>query len=140
MPTRYSHTKVKIDKDGRRVLKPTIYPRVPIRDSDIFTYPKYGDRLDIIAFKQKHPSSEYSTESTVSKISIDNVNAFYNNYFKPNNAFLVVIGDVDLENTISLVKKLFGNWNFSKNLSNVRVYFVPTFSIPTSWIFVWNAE
>ena len=74
---------------------------------------------DIIAFKQKHPSSEYSTESTVTKISIDNVNAFYNNYFKPNNAFLVVIGDVDLENTISLVKKLFGNWNFSKNLDSM---------------------
>ena len=74
---------------------------------------------DIIAFKQKHPSSEYSTESTVNKISIDNVNAFYNNYFKPNNAFLVVIGDVDLENTISLVKKLFGNWNFSKNLDSM---------------------
>ena len=74
---------------------------------------------DIIAFKQKHPSSEYSTESTVTKISIDNVNGFYNNYFKPNNAFLVVIGDVDLENTISLVKKLFGNWNFSKNLDSM---------------------
>jgi len=74
---------------------------------------------DIIAFKQKHPSSEYSTESTVTKISIDNVNGFYNNYFKPNNAFLVVIGDVDLENTISLVKKLFGNWNFSKNLNSM---------------------
>ena len=74
---------------------------------------------DIIAFKQKHPSSEYSTESTVTKISIDNVNGFYNNYFKPNNAFLVVIGDVDLENTISLVKKLFGNWNFSKNFDSM---------------------
>ena len=74
---------------------------------------------DIIAYKQKHPSSEYTTESTVTKISIDNVNGFYNNYFKPNNAFLVVIGDVDLENTISLVKKLFGNWNFSKNLDSM---------------------
>ena len=51
MPTRYAHTKIKIDKDGRRVLKPTIYPRVPIRDSDIFIYPKYGDRLDTLAFK-----------------------------------------------------------------------------------------
>ena len=51
MPTRYSHTKVKIDKDGRRVLKPTIYPRIPIQDSDIFIYPKYGDRLDTLAFK-----------------------------------------------------------------------------------------
>jgi len=51
MSTRYAHTKIKKDKDGRRVLKPTIYPRVPIRDSDIFIYPKYGDRLDTLAFK-----------------------------------------------------------------------------------------
>ena len=51
MSTRYAHTKIKKDKDGRRVLKPTIYPRIPIRDTDIFIYPKYGDRLDIIAFK-----------------------------------------------------------------------------------------
>ena len=51
MPTRYVHTKIKKDKDGRRVLKPTIYPRIPIRDTDIFIYPKYGDRLDTLAFK-----------------------------------------------------------------------------------------
>ncbi|MAH43608.1 hypothetical protein CL614_07885 [archaeon] len=51
MSTRYAHTKIKKNKDGRRVLKPTIYPRIPIRDTDIFIYPKYGDRLDIIAFK-----------------------------------------------------------------------------------------
>jgi hypothetical protein len=51
MPSRYNHTKVKIRKDGKRVLKPTIYPKIPIRDSDIFIYPKFGDRLDNLAFK-----------------------------------------------------------------------------------------
>ena len=28
-----------------------MYPRIPIRDSDIFIYPKFGDRLDNLAAK-----------------------------------------------------------------------------------------
>ena len=51
MPSRYNNTKVKINRDGKRVLKPTIYPKIPIKDSDIFIYPKFGDRLDNLAHK-----------------------------------------------------------------------------------------
>ena len=51
MPSRYNHTKIKIREDGKRVLKPTMYPKIPIRDSDIFIYPKFGDRLDNLAHK-----------------------------------------------------------------------------------------
>ena len=51
MPSRYNNTKVKINRDGKRVLKPTIYPKIPIKDSDVFIYPKFGDRLDNLAYK-----------------------------------------------------------------------------------------
>ena len=51
MPSRYKNTKVKMRGDGKRVLKPTIYPKIPIKDSDIFIYPKFGDRLDNLAHK-----------------------------------------------------------------------------------------
>ena len=51
MPSRYNNTKIKIGRDGKRVLKPTIYPKIPIKDSDIFIYPKFGDRLDNLAQK-----------------------------------------------------------------------------------------
>ena len=51
MPSRYNNTKIKIGRNGKRVLKPTIYPRIPIKDSDIFIYPKFGDRLDNLAHK-----------------------------------------------------------------------------------------
>ena len=40
-----------MSRDGKRVLKPTIYPKIPIKDSDIFIYPKFGDRLDNLAQK-----------------------------------------------------------------------------------------
>jgi hypothetical protein len=51
MPSRYTYTGIKKSKDGKRVFKPTIYPKIPIRDSDIFIYPKFGDRLDNLAHK-----------------------------------------------------------------------------------------
>ena len=51
MPSRYKYTSIKINRDGKRVFKPTIYPKIPIRDSDIFIYPKFGDRLDNLAYK-----------------------------------------------------------------------------------------
>ena len=49
--SRYDHTVVKRRPDGKRVLKPTMYPKIPIQDSDIFIYPKFGDRLDNLAHK-----------------------------------------------------------------------------------------
>ena len=49
--SRYDHTVIKKSREGKRVLKPTIYPRIPIKDSDIFIYPKFGDRLDNLAQK-----------------------------------------------------------------------------------------
>jgi hypothetical protein len=51
VPSRYIHTSIKKNKDGKRVFKPTIYPKIPIKDSDIFIYPKFGDRLDNLAHK-----------------------------------------------------------------------------------------
>ncbi len=51
MPSRYKYTKIKLSRDGNRVFKPTLYPKIPIRDSDIFIYPRFGDRLDNLAYK-----------------------------------------------------------------------------------------
>ena len=51
MPSRYTYTQLKKNKDGKRVFKPTMYPKIPIRDSDVFIYPKFGDRLDNLAHK-----------------------------------------------------------------------------------------
>ena len=51
MPSRYRYTIMTKNKEGKRVFKPTMYPSFPIRDSDIFIYPRFGDRLDNLAFK-----------------------------------------------------------------------------------------
>ena len=48
---RYSSTKRKLDKEGFRVYSTTLYPQIPVSDSDKFIYPKDGDRLDTLAFR-----------------------------------------------------------------------------------------
>jgi len=49
--SRYSSTPQRLNKKGQRVLVPTLYPTIPLSDSDQFIYPKDGDRLDGIAFR-----------------------------------------------------------------------------------------
>ena len=46
---RYDTAKIKKDKDGVRYYRPTIVPNIPIKDTDIFVFPVYGDRFDIMA-------------------------------------------------------------------------------------------
>jgi hypothetical protein len=49
--SRYKYTKIKIGNNGKRVFRPTMIPTIPLRDSDIFIYPVYGDRFDTLAHK-----------------------------------------------------------------------------------------
>ena len=51
MPSRYLNTKVKRDKSGIRAYKTTYYPDIPIRNEDQFIYPRFGERLDTLAYK-----------------------------------------------------------------------------------------
>ena len=51
MPSRYNDTPIKLNRKKKRVFKPTMYPSIPIRDSGIFIYPRFGDRLDTLAHK-----------------------------------------------------------------------------------------
>ena len=46
---RYKSNVIKKDRNNVRYYKPRIVPNVPIKDSDIFVYPLYGDRFDTLA-------------------------------------------------------------------------------------------
>ena len=54
---RYSNTQIKKDKDNKRYYRPTIVPNIPLKDSDIFVYPTYGDRFDTMAQRYYGDSS-----------------------------------------------------------------------------------
>ena len=48
---RYNNTTQKVDKSGIRVYQTTYYPEIKISDSDVFIFPKDGERLDNLAYK-----------------------------------------------------------------------------------------
>ena len=49
---RYKHTsKKRNEKLKHRVLKPTIYPKIPLRDSDIFIKPTDMERCEHVAYR-----------------------------------------------------------------------------------------
>ncbi|MES2574576.1 MAG: pitrilysin family protein [Bacteroidota bacterium] len=66
--------------------------------------------VDALAFGIHHPSGEFTTEATLNNISLADVEANYKNYFVPENAYLIIIGDIKFKKTKSAVEKLFGGW------------------------------
>lgn len=49
MSSRYQNNQTKKLFDGRVVLRPRIYPNIPLRDDDVYVATELGDRLDTLA-------------------------------------------------------------------------------------------
>lgn len=63
-----------------------------------------------LAYGKSHPYGEFATVENTEKVTLQDVEKFYNNYFKPANAYLVVIGDVKTSEVKKLAEKNFGSW------------------------------
>jgi len=48
--SRYDNQTILKDENGTRYLSQTLYPKIPIKDSDIFIQGTYGRRLDNLAY------------------------------------------------------------------------------------------
>lgn len=64
----------------------------------------------VLNFGKDHPYGEVVTETTVNNITLEDCKAYYNTYFKPNTAYLVVVGDINLAEAKKLVNQAFGTW------------------------------
>ena len=63
-----------------------------------------------LVYGKNHPSGEFTTEASINNITLDDVKKNFNTYYKPNNAYLVIIGDINPKKTKKLVKSLFKDW------------------------------
>lgn len=87
--------------------------------------------VDVLAFGKNHPSGEFMTEETLNNITLADVQTNYKTYFVPENAYLVIVGDVKFNNVKVAVEKLFGTWekkhapkivyNTPVNVSNLQI-------------------
>lgn len=72
---------------------------------------------NVLAYGKDHAYGEYTTEETINNVSFGDVVSFYKKYFNPNNAYLVVIGDVDFRTIKRQIKNHFGKWEKSIDIS-----------------------
>ncbi len=77
-------------------------------DSPEFVADAVFDRL-VYGF---HPYGlpQNGTAGSIATITRDDIVAFHDTYFVPNNAILAVVGDVTADEAIGMVQKVFGDW------------------------------
>ena len=79
--------------------------------ADEKSVPAIANRVvDALAFGKSHPSGEFMTEETIKNVTLADIETNYTNYFVPENAYLVIIGDVKYKKIKPLVEKLFSSW------------------------------
>lgn len=87
-----------------------------------------------LTYGDNHPYGEITTESTISSITLDEVKEYYAKYFKPGNAYMVVVGDITPEAAKAKVEKYFGKWTGSDTPKHS--YAVPSAVAATEVAFV----
>ncbi|MFB9108937.1 insulinase family protein [Flavobacterium gyeonganense] len=79
--------------------------------ADEKSVPAIANRIvDVLTFGKNHPSGEFVSEETLKNVTLDDVKANYNTYFVPENAYLVIVGDIKFKETKTAVEKLFSGW------------------------------
>lgn len=66
--------------------------------------------FDFALFGTIHPLGRAMSEQSINRITRDDLVTFHGMYYRPNNAVLVVAGDVKADEVMNLIKRAFGSW------------------------------
>ncbi len=75
-----------------------------------------------VMYGKDHPYGENETEKTVENIQVEDIKHYYGTYFKPNIAYLAIVGDITASEAEELVNTYFAGWQSGE---------VPTHEWPT---------
>lgn len=98
-----------------------------------------GQVTKALVYGKSHPKGEFETQSTINKVTLNDVKEFYAKNFVPENAYFVVLGDVKFDEVKALITKEFSSWKKAsapksiylepKNLAKTEINFV---DVPTA--------
>lgn len=74
------------------------------------------------AFGPSHPYGEIMTEESLRNVNTDLIREYYHTYFRPNVAYMVIVGDITRQEAERVMNQYFSNWEPAQ---------VPTRSYPT---------
>jgi zinc protease len=83
-----------------------------------------GRLTSTLNFGANHPYGESETEATVKNITVEDIKSYYTTYFKPNIAYLAIVGDINKKEAEALAKKYFSKWE--KGTVPTKSYDKPT--------------
>lgn len=82
---------------------------------------------------------EFETEESIKKISLEDVENAYKKHYAPDNAYLVIVGDVKFNDVKSLITKAFSSWKKSNTkypslepVANVASTEINVVDVPTA--------
>ena len=89
---------------------------------------------NLLSYGKNHPYGEYASETSVKNVEISDVKQLYRQRFNPQNAYVIIVGDIDFITAKKLTQKYFGNWEKGeitkpifetpKNLEQTAIAFV----------------
>jgi len=101
-----------------------------------------------LVYGKSHPKGEFETEATISNVTLKDVKDFYSKNFVPENAYLVIIGDVKFDDVKKQVTKDFAPWKKASapksiysepvNLTQTEINFVDVPSAVQSEVYLLN--
>ncbi len=89
----------------------------------------------VINYGKDHPYGEILTEKTLENIRVEDCKSFYKYYWNPSNAFLVMVGDLNLEEAKKIANEYFAGWK-SKPLNKAVTFSQPEIPIARTIDFV----
>jgi predicted Zn-dependent peptidase len=69
---------------------------------------------NVMKYGATHPYGEFMTEASLKAITTDDLYNYYHDFFRPNVAYLVVVGDITFEKAQAEANKYFGSWEQKK--------------------------
>ncbi len=63
-----------------------------------------------INYGQEHPYGTIATEESVNNITLEKCRGYYETYFRPNVAYMAIVGDITVAEARELTEKYFGSW------------------------------
>lgn len=69
-----------------------------------------------VTFGKNTSRGEFTTIESVNKIGLKDVQDFYDKYYAPDNAYLVIVGDVTMKEVKPMVEKAFDGWKKSNTV------------------------
>lgn len=69
-----------------------------------------GNLTSVLLYGKDHPYGELQTEESIGKIEVGDIKKYHTTYYKPNIAYMAIVGDISKKEAEKLVKKYFNNW------------------------------